>query len=115
MKKYTLLLFTLLLLCGCDGNYRGVVINGKAIDHITNKPVSNAKVNIVCWVYDMEIWASRKVIKDTTTNDQGEFKFLFGKGEAFDIVVKHVQYESLKYSKTLRSNINTENFSLKRK
>jgi hypothetical protein len=89
------------LLLSCDGNYRDVVINGRVIDSLSRQPVVGSEVNVVCWVYDTDIWESRKVVKDTLTDASGNFTMLFEKGEAIDVEVHHPDYQIYSYALTL--------------
>lgn len=101
------------MLCSCDGNYRHVIVSGVVKDSLTGVGVSHASVNITCWVYDTDIWASKKIVRDTVSDENGKFSFLFDKGEAFDIKIEHEQYKELQYSQTLdRSIVNDLEFKL---
>lgn len=115
MKGFKVLFIFLPSLFACDGNYREVVISGQVKDSITGKVISGSEVNVTCWVYDTKIWESRKVIKDTVSDTNGNFSIPFEKGEAIDVEVRHRNYQPFKYSKTLDTNINKLEFKLRKK
>lgn len=116
MSKRGILFVTVftLLVSACDGNYREVVIKGQVKDSLTGESIAGSKINVVCWVYDTKIWESKKVIKDTVSDPNGKFFIQFDKGEAIDVEVKHGNYETLKFSKTLERNENNLEFKLKK-
>lgn len=109
-----LYIFFITTLIACDGNYRDVVIRGRVKDSLTGQFISGAEIDVTCWVYDTEIWESRKVIKDTVSGANGNFSLPFEKGEAIDVEVRHEKYLPFKYSKTLDRNINELEFNLKK-
>jgi len=116
VKEIRLLLFVFLpSLFACDGNYREVVISGKAIDSLTGQFVAGSDIKITCWVYDTDIWESRKVVKDTITDANGNFLIPFEMAEAIDVEVRHPNYEIYKYSMTLDRSDNYVDLKLKRK
>jgi len=90
------------------------VINGQVRDSLTGEFITGSKINVVCWVYDTKIWESRKVIKDTVSDENGKFSIPFEKGEAIDIEVSYANYEPIKYSKTLDRSVNGLDFKLKK-
>lgn len=116
MNRFGILLFSFfsLLLAGCDGNYREVVISGQVKDSLTGESIAGSEINVTCWVYDTKIWESRKVVKDTLSDINGNFSILFEKGEAIDVEVKHENYKTLKLSKTLERSDNTLEFKFKK-
>lgn len=114
MRRLLLYILFLPPLIACDGNYRRVVINGQVKDSVTGDVIAGSKINVVCWVYDTKIWESRKIIKDTVSDENGRFSIPFEKGEAIDIEVSYVNYEPIKYSKTLDRSVNGLDFKLKK-
>lgn len=110
------IIFTALILFSCsDGNYVNVSLSGHVKDIESNEAISNAKVYIICWVYDTEIWESKKVKKETLTDNNGFYTLSFDKGEAMDIEINSNYYESEKVSITLKKSKNEMNFFLKKK
>lgn len=83
------------LLIGCDGNYKEVVIRGQVKDSLTSEFIAGSKIKVTCWVYDTELWESRKVTKDTIADENGNFLMPFEKGEAIDVEVSHPNYKPL--------------------
>jgi len=108
MLAYTPIMFA------CDGNYRDVTIRGHVLDSLTGKSVAGSEINITCWVFDTKIWESRKVTKDTLADANGNFLIPFERGEAIDVVVRHPDYRTLKYSKTLDRSTNEVDLRLPR-
>jgi hypothetical protein len=89
-----------------------VEIHGQVTDSVTGQFIKGSEINITCWVYDMSIWQSRKVIKDTVSDAKGNFSIPFEKGEAIDIEVRHQNYRPFRYSKTLRKNTYNMQFKM---
>ena len=115
MRGFRILLLILIpSLFACDGNYKEVVISGQVKDSLTGQSVAGSEINVTCWVYDTKIWESRKVVKDTVSDANGNFSIPFEKGEAIDVEVRHPDYQPYKYSKTLDRSINEVDFKLKK-
>ena len=113
MKNF-LCIFVLTTLLACDGNYRDVVISGRIKDSLTGQTISGSDIKITCWVYDTEEWESRKVIKETVSDVNGNFSIHFEKGEAIDVEVGHDNYQHFEYSETLDKSINQLEFGLQK-
>ena len=103
----TIVLFS----CG-DGNYTNVSLEGYVRDSETKTIIPNSKIQVTCWVYDTEIWESRKVKKEVKSNKEGFYLIHFEKGEAMDIIVSADRYGAKELSITLRKNKNKIDFSL---
>lgn len=115
MKGFVKVLFIILpSLFACDGNYREVVISGQVKDSLTGESVAGSEINVTCWVYDTKIWESRKVVKDTVSDADGNFYIRFEEGEAIDVEVRHKNYLPYSYSKTLDKSINKLELELKK-
>lgn len=96
--------FLILLLGGCDGNYKNVQIEGLVSDKVSGRPIHNAKIVVKCWVYDTNRWESQTVEKSTITDKNGRFGVNFNKGEALDVVVTSDTYREYRESITLEKN-----------
>lgn len=114
MRAFRSLFIFLSSLFACDGNYGEVVVSGQVLDSLTGKSVPGSEINVTCWVYDTKIWESRKVVKDTVSDANGNFAIPFEKGEAIDIEIRHPNYQTYKYSKTLDGSITEVDFKLKK-
>lgn len=104
MFKVLTLGFLILLLGGCDGNYKNVQIEGLVSDKVSGRPIYNAKIVVKCWVYDTNRWESQTVEKSTITDKNGRFSVNFNKGEALDVVVTSDTYREYRESITLEKN-----------
>lgn len=98
----------------CEGNFHEVVISGQVKDSVTGQPIAGSEVNVTCWVYDYEIWESRKVIKDTVSDGNGNFSIPFEKGNSIDVEIIYTKYDTLKFSKNLEQRVNELEFKLKK-
>lgn len=105
----------LVLLSSCDGNYQKVKVFGTVVSSVSQKPVSNQLLNVTCWVYDTEIWESRKVLKTISTDERGNYEVLFDKGEAIDIEVSSSSFKDYEKSLTLTKSNNEINIKLQSK
>jgi hypothetical protein len=106
--------FLALVITSCEGNFNEVVISGQVKDSLTGQPIAGSEVNVICWVYDYDIWESRKVIKDTVSDENGNFSIPFEKGNSIDVEVTHTNYDTLKFSKNLEQRVNELDFKLKK-
>lgn len=76
--------FLILLLSNCSGNKRRLIFDGIVIDSLTQKPISNAKITLLCWrKVDVDDETYDKV--DTVTDSNGRFSLKFEKGFKMDI------------------------------
>lgn len=107
IKRIISLSFLTILLSSCDGNYRNIKLFGQIIDEDTNEPVSGATVKITWWVYDMSntAWESKPILDSVKTSLDGVFKLEIKKAEAYDLVVKHLDYIDHNQSKTLNGSL----------
>jgi hypothetical protein len=108
MKKYNskiaVVILSILILIGCDGNYFNVTVEGTVEDSMNKTPIRNAKVIIKCWVFSTEKWHSEEVEQVLSTDKNGIFQAKFKKGEAIDITVIAESYLTNNQSKTLKRN-----------
>lgn len=105
LSYFVIVIALALFSCG-DGNYSSVSLQGYIKDSENQEVVENAKVSVVCWVYDTELWESREVKKETYSGKDGFYSLNFDKGEAMDIRVSSDKFESKEVSITLKKSKN---------
>lgn len=77
MKKFSILLICFVFFC-CNEE-KSITVTGCITDSITKKPISNAKVTILCW-YEAGWDKTDYQNVDTLSNSNGLFKVTFDEG-----------------------------------
>ena len=114
----SILLMLSLFELGCDEqamNERGISIIGCVTDSLTNKPIPNAKVTLLCWYYAG--WDKTDYVSiDTITDKNGCFSATLEKGyKAYVACVAPNYYPTLKSSDKVHSKPVEISLKLKRK
>ncbi len=113
--KYHLIFLSFILFSCSNGNYTNVSLEGYVKDNDTKEVIPHSKVQVICWVYDTELWESKEVKKEVLSNEKGFYLINFDKGEAMDILVSSSSYDNKKISITLKKSKNEMNFLLNKK
>ncbi|WP_394775771.1 hypothetical protein [Flavobacterium sp.] len=93
--KY-LAIIIILIFTSCYNDVKNVHIHGTIKDSLSNKPIENAKVSIVCWNYGKTPDGSYNG-KDSlivTTDKEGHYKSNFEKGTFVEIKVDNIGYKT---------------------
>lgn len=100
MRTACIIIFTFLLLCGCNEhamNSKEIYVKGCVIDNITKTPIPHARVTLLCWYHAG--WDKTDYVSiDTITNVNGCYSAKFEEG--YKVVVASV---AAKYYPKLRT------------
>lgn len=94
-SKYYLILLTFFLI-SCYKDIDNVNITGVITDSITEKPLENVKVSIICWTYGNTPDGSYTGQDSVTviTNKEGRYNHNFNKGAFIEIKTTIPNYQS---------------------
>jgi len=112
-KYYLILLVFSLMSCYEDIN--DVSITGLITDSVTEKPLENVKVSIVCWRYGNTPDGSYTGQDSVTviTNKEGEYSHNFKKGAFIEIKTSISGYQNRHESTDVTTKSNTMDLKLK--
>ena len=112
--KYCLLVLTLFLV-SCYNDIDDVNIYGKITDSISQKPIENVRVHIICWRYgntpDGSYTGQDSIT--VTTNKEGRYSHNFNKGAFIEIKTSISGYQDRHESTDITTKNNTMDLKLK--
>lgn len=129
MKSIRILIFIFsLFFCVSCKDINNVTVSGQVLDQVTNKPISNAEVVVLCW-YTTSIDDVSFAKKTVFTDSKGMYRVQFDKGHNIDVasqskgynparsyvelssneIVANLKLSTSKENSTLRSWLNTDN------